>query len=311
MMWEASDSMGGAGLRYFLEVVRSGSIAEASSRLNVAASAISRQIAKIEGELGVELFERRARGMVPSAAGELLANHARRALLEEEAVVTELRRLRGLTTGVVRIAATEGFGLNLVPAAIHRFRETRPGIRFELKIAAPAAVTRMVRDGETDVGATFSLAPEPGVKVAGEGRAPILAVVAPDHPFAARLALSLPELASEPLALPEKDTTARQLFDIASGLAGVAVEPALVSNYIGALWAFAEHGGGIAIASGFTVHSLGRGKLASVPIAGPGVDQRRYVVETMLGRRLPEAVESFIELLLELIVEAGGERSTA
>lgn len=303
--------MQGAALRYFLEVVRTGSIAEASTRLNVAASAISRQIAKVENELGVELFERRARGMVPSAAGELLANHARRALLEEEAVVTELRRLRGLTTGLIRVAATEGFGLNLVPAAIRRFRDANPGIRFELKIAAPAAVTRMVRDGEADVGATFSFAPEPGVRVAGEGRAPIVAVMAPDHPFAARLALSLPELAGEPLALPEKDTTARQLFDIASGLAGVVIEPVLVSNYIGALWAFAEHGGGITVASAFTVHSLGKGKFASVPIAGPGVDQRRFVVQTMLGRRLPEAVQAFVELLLEIIVEAGGARRTA
>lgn len=300
--------MHGTGLRYFLEVVRTGSIAEASTRLNVAASAISRQIAKIETELGVELFERRARGMVPSPAGDLLAKHARRAFLEQEAVVAELQRLRGLATGVVRIAATEGFGLNLVPAAIRRFRDAYPGIRFELKIAAPAAVTRMVRDGETDIGATFSFAPEPGVRVAGEGRAPILAVMAPGHRLAARVSLPLAELTGEPLALPEKDTTARQLFDIACGAAGVAIEPVLVSNYIGALWAFAEYGGGITIASGFTVHSVARGKLASVPIAGPGVDQRRYVVQTMLGRHLPEAVAAFVELLLSVIAESGGER---
>ncbi len=301
--------MRGTGLRYFIEVVRTGSIAEASTRLNVAASAISRQIAKIETELGVELFERRARGMVPSPAGDLLAKYARRAFLEEEAVVAELQRLRGLATGVVRIAATEGFGLNLVPVAIRRFRETYPGIRFELKIAAPAAVTRMVRDGETDIGATFSFAPEPGVRVAGEGRAPILAVMAPGHRFAARVSLSLTELAGESFALPEKDTTARQLFDIACGVAGVAIEPVLVSNYIGALWAFAEQGGGITIASGFTIHSVARGKLASVPIAEPGVDQRRYAVQTMLGRRLPEAAEAFVELLLTLVSESRGEQS--
>jgi DNA-binding transcriptional LysR family regulator len=303
--------MHGTGLRYFLEVVRTGSIAEASARLNVAASAISRQIAKIEAELGVELFERRARGMVPSPAGDLLAKHARRAFLEEEAVVAELQRLRGLATGVVRIAATEGFGLNLVPAAIRRFREAYPGIRFELKIAAPAAVTRMVRDGETDIGATFSFAPEPGVRVAGEGRAPVIAVMAPGHRLAARAALSLNELAGEPLALPEKDTTARQLFDIACGLAGVAIEPVLVSNYIGALWAFAEHGGGITIASAFTIHSVSRGKLVSVPIAAAGIDQRRYAVQTMLGRRLPEAADAFVELLLKLIADSGGERPTS
>ena len=56
-------------LRYFLEVVRTGSVSEAAGRLDVAPSAVSRQIARIERELGTLLFERRARGMVPNAAG--------------------------------------------------------------------------------------------------------------------------------------------------------------------------------------------------------------------------------------------------
>ena len=68
-------------LRYFLAVARSGSIAAASGQLNVAASAISRQIANLEAELGCVLFERRPRGMVPSPAGELLAQHAHQVLV--------------------------------------------------------------------------------------------------------------------------------------------------------------------------------------------------------------------------------------
>ena len=55
-------------LRYFLAVIKWGSISEASAHLNVAASAISRQIARLETELDTQLFERRARGMIPSAA---------------------------------------------------------------------------------------------------------------------------------------------------------------------------------------------------------------------------------------------------
>ena len=57
------------GLRYFLEVARSGSIAAAAGAQHVAASAVSRQIAKLEDELGIALFERQARGMALSDAG--------------------------------------------------------------------------------------------------------------------------------------------------------------------------------------------------------------------------------------------------
>ncbi|WP_043173162.1 helix-turn-helix domain-containing protein, partial [Burkholderia ambifaria] len=51
----------GLALRYFVEVARTGSISDASARLHVAVSAISRQIAKLESELGAPLFERRPR----------------------------------------------------------------------------------------------------------------------------------------------------------------------------------------------------------------------------------------------------------
>ncbi|CAO3425434.1 LysR family transcriptional regulator [Azospirillum endophyticum] len=294
--------MNATALRYFLEVVRTGSIADASTRLHVASSAISRQIAHLEADLGVDLFERRPRGMVPSYAGDLLARHAQRMFLEEEAIVTELKGLRGLASGRVRVAATEGFGMSLIPTAIHSFRDRHPGIRIELHVDAPATVTRMVREGEVDIGATLSFAPEPGVRALGEGRAPVVAVMAKDHPLAGRAVLSLTELAREPMALPGKDTTVRQLFDIACGQAGVVIEPVLVSNYIAGLWAFAAEGGGITIASPFTVHSSTVGHpVASVAIDSPTLDQRYYQIQTMLGRHLPDAVFAFATHLTGII----------
>ena len=76
----SSSRLQDTALRYFLEVVRSGSVSEAAARLNVSPSAVSRQVAALEDLLGVPLFDRRPRGMAPSAAGELLAAHARRDL---------------------------------------------------------------------------------------------------------------------------------------------------------------------------------------------------------------------------------------
>lgn len=117
-------------LRYFLEVVRCGSISEASLKLNVAPSAISRQIARLESELDTLLFERRARGMVPSAAGELLAVHARHMQLESERVGSDILALRGLQRGKVRLASSEGFAVDFLPAAITAFRRRYSGIHF-------------------------------------------------------------------------------------------------------------------------------------------------------------------------------------
>lgn len=89
-------SLHGIAVRYFVEVARTGSISDASARLHVAVSAISRQIARLEGELGVALFERRPRGMSLSEAGERLLAYAQRSLLEAEHVMKEIGGLAAL-----------------------------------------------------------------------------------------------------------------------------------------------------------------------------------------------------------------------
>lgn len=72
------------------------------------ASAVSRQISKLEGQIGVPLLERRQRSVVASPAGERLAEHARRSQLDAEEILSEIQGMSGLRTGLVRIACVEG-----------------------------------------------------------------------------------------------------------------------------------------------------------------------------------------------------------
>lgn len=298
-----------ASLRYFLEVVRVGSIAEASERLNVAASAISRQIAKLEAELGTPLFERRPRGMVPSAAGELLAQHARRTLLGAEQVIAEVRRLKGLERGLVRVGCTEGFATDFVPGAIGQFRETYPGISFEMHVSTPRTITRMVREGDMDIGLSYGFAPDPSVRIEHAGSAPLMALMAPDHPLAGRPFVTLADIAAFPLGLPAEDTTARQLFDLACGTEGIVMEPVLITNYIAGLWRFAEVAGGITMTGRITAISrISPFQLRALPLRTKAANERRYELQTMLGRVLPEAVQAFVAYLKAQLarIERGG-----
>ncbi|SEP38259.1 LysR family transcriptional regulator [Pseudomonas sp. Snoq117.2] len=286
-------------LRYFLEVVRCGSISEASQRLNVAASAVSRQIAKLERELETPLLERRARGVVPSAAGERLAVHARKAQLASEQVAAELRGLADLRRGQVRLATTEGFSLDFLPEVIVAFRQGYAGIHFSLEVCAPAAVTRQVQEGDADLGLTFSLRPEPDISVDATLSGAIEAVVAPEHPLAGRTALTLADLQPFPLALPMPDTTVRQLFDICCGVQGLSFEPVLVSNNMQALYRFAALGGGVALSSELSLRSrLREGQLVALPLLDEGLAARRIELQSMAGRELPPAVNAFRQALI-------------
>jgi DNA-binding transcriptional LysR family regulator len=122
------------------------------------------------------------------------------------------------------------------------------------------------------------------------------------HRLARRASVSLRELAQEPMALTPENHSVRRLFDIACGRAGVTVEPVFVSNQSAALFAFAAGGNGITLASPFAAHYPDvAGRVTLVPIKSPTLDQRYYQVQTMAGRRLPEAVSAFAEHLVKII----------
>jgi len=168
-------------LRYFLEVVRCGSLAKASARLYVASSALSRQISALEETLGTPLFDRRSRGMVPNAAGELLAAYARRSSLDAQRTLEEIESLQGLRAGKVSLVASAGFVGHLLPALIAAFRQRYPGVVFAVELASTAMVIEQVKNGGADLGLAFSRATERDIKVEYRQSAPVMAIMRPDH----------------------------------------------------------------------------------------------------------------------------------
>jgi DNA-binding transcriptional LysR family regulator len=289
-------------LRYFLEVVRSGSLTEAASRLNVSASAISRQVAMLEELLGVPLFERRPRGMAPSAAGELLAAHARRGALEAERVVSDIQGLQGLRRGRVRIACSSGFANEFLPQAIVSFRVLYPGIQFDLKAGSPTDVTEAVLLGDADIGLTYSRAAVQGIRVAHRQAASVFAIMRPDHALARLRSVTLAQMLPYPLALSGPDNTVRQLFDVACSNRGLVFEPALVSNRFEALASFVQQGGGLAIAGEITVRDrVRRGELHAAEIRERGMRERAVELQTLADRTLPEVAQTFLEFLREAL----------
>jgi DNA-binding transcriptional LysR family regulator len=295
-------------LRYFLEVVRCGSISEASHRLNVAGSAISRHIAQLEGLLDVALFDRHARGMVASAAGELLAVHALKAAHDAERVVHDIQALQGMQRGRVRLAATEGFAMEFAPRLVSDFVRQHPGIQFHLGVHPPAEATRRILHGDADIGMTMSRTPEKGIRVEHLQPSPVVAVMRHGHPLTRFSQVSLSQLRAYPIALPEPDTTVRQLFDIACSRQRLQFEPALTSNYIGSLMGFLRHQeGALTIAGEISIrYQVDRGELAFVRLRDRGLDLRNIEVQTLEGRTLSHAAQAFLAYLKEQLAGQAG-----
>jgi len=292
-------------LRYFLEVVRCGSIREASQRLNVAASAISRAITQLEALLEAQLFDRHARGMIPSAAGEVLAVHALKSAHDSERAVHDIQALQGMRRGRVRIASTEGFAMEFMPRLISDFVKQHPGIQFHLGVHPPAECTRRILHGDADIGTTMSRTPESGIQVEHTQPSPILAVMRPGHPLARFKQISLSQLLAYPVALPEPDTTVRQLFDIACSRQRLSFEPVLTSNYISSLFGFLRHTqDGVTIAGEISIrYQVERGEVACVGLRDRGLDLRNIEVQTLVGRTLSSSAQSFLNFLKQRLSE--------
>lgn len=290
-------------LTYFLEVARTGSVSEAAQTLNVAPSAISRQISKLESGIGVPLFVRHPRGMTVTDAGSRLLAHARRSEAESAALVDELRTGQGADVRGVTVACSEGFARRVVPAAMAAFRGEHPDVTFRLDIVPRQEATRRVAEGIADVAATYTTGPQHDVRVECAVVIPVAAIVPLGHELVGRERITLEELCAYPLALGSSGTSQRELFDIGVQLEGLTARPALVCDALAPQYEFVRSGGGIALVGdlGDLDEGASTDGVAYVRVDHPVFRQREAQIQTMLGRRLPWAATRFTELLVSML----------
>ncbi|MFI6402766.1 LysR family transcriptional regulator [Streptomyces sp. NPDC050548] len=290
-------------LAYFLEVARTGSVTEAANALNVAPSAISRQIAKLESGIGVPLFARHPRGMTLTEAGSRLLAHARRTETESTALLEELRTGRGAQARSVAVACSEGFARRLVPRTVADFRREHPGMTFRVDVVDRQEATRRVVEGLADVAVTYTMGPQHDVRVECAVVVPVAAIVPLGHELAGRDRIGLADLCAYPLALASPGTSQRELFDIGAQLEGITVRPALVCDSLGPQYEFVRAGGGLALVGdlgdlgGIGQDTSAEG-VAYVPVDHPVFRQREAQVQTATGRRPSWPAAQFTELLV-------------
>ena len=193
-------------LRYFGETVRSGSMRQAAEQLHVAASAVNRQILKLEDQLQCKLFDRTAEGVRLTAAGEVLYHYILRFEHDLDRAISQIDDLRGLRRGHVRIACEDGIGRDFLPPVLAAFHGEFPRVTFSVEIASALDILHQVAEGLTDIGISMTPPLNADVSVQASAEMPIGVIAAPGSWIAARQSIRLREIGNEPI-IQAKDGT--------------------------------------------------------------------------------------------------------
>lgn len=256
-------------LIYFDELVRTNSMRQAAENLNVAPTAISRQIENLEYHFGTPLVERSARGVKLTAAGELLAVRAGRTLRELDHVHQLIEDLKGLQRGRVSVYASGATVANLLAPALAEFSLRYPKLRFEVTITSARSAIEAVNGAEADIAVTLFAPPLSGTKVRLRSEITYDVIAATSHPLAARKEVSLAELAAHSLAVPDRSFGARQAFDGLFEREGLVLDPVFESSSLEMQKELVLRGAAITMLPALTVQrEIQAGQLVALPVAG-------------------------------------------
>ena len=237
-----SESSLSLSYRYFAAVAEVGSVRGASRLLNVAASAISRQLIQLEHVLGVELFERHGRQLRLSAAGDVLLKGLRTSEREHETTLANIAALKGLKRGMVRIATVESVTQAILPDIIGGFTDSYPGVQLAITVAGSDAVTEQVRDTHADLGFTFNPTSREGIAIEYERKFQTGAIVAPGHALAKRKTLTVAECLVHPVAWPARGLSLRAIVDRGAGRRAITPKYLVECNSLRMMASLARQG---------------------------------------------------------------------
>ena len=187
-------------LEVFLEVARRESFTAAAASLGYTQSAISRQIAALESSVGAPLFDRLPRGVRLTEEGRALVPHATAVVGRLQAAVADVRAVRTLGGGGLRLGAIPTADMALIPRAIAEFRRAHPAVVVGHAEGLTRGLVVDVRDGDLDLAVVGTAHPEPafeGVRLRKLMDDALSVALPLDHRLAGREMLSLADLEGE------------------------------------------------------------------------------------------------------------------
>jgi len=278
-------------LRTLVAIVEHGSLSAAARARRISQPAVSKQVQRLEAELGLPLLLRAPKWRVElTPAGERVLAFARQTLANYEALERELAALLTVIHGRLSLAASTIPGEYVLPALLAAFRAEHPQVEVQMTVSDTADVVGKVLAGEADLGVIGSAIQRPGLRLERLLSDELVLVVPSDHPFASQEQVSVADLEGQPLILRETGSGTRRSVEAALASIGTNIPHEDVVMVLGSSQAILQavaQGLGLGFVSArAAAQARTAGRLACVRLRD--VDLRRGLYLAYLPQRVTE-----------------------
>jgi DNA-binding transcriptional LysR family regulator len=199
-------------LKTFIEVAKLGSFSRAAEKVLRSQPAVSAQIRQLEQEYGQRLFDRSAKSVRLTPAGEVVLDYAHQLLTLQARSQQAVSEQDGVRTGTLSIGANEGTFLYVLPRVLAKYHKQFPKVKISVYRSFTHKVTGKVEEGTVDLGVLTMPVKSPSLEIIPVFRDRILLMAGPASPLFRQSSATLKEFAAEPIILP-KTGSIRKLME--------------------------------------------------------------------------------------------------
>lgn len=285
-------------LRLFHAVAEHSSITGAAEAQHLSLAAASARVKALEGQAGVPLLFRNARGVRLTPAGEAFLHHTRALLRQTELLQAEMRDYgRGLR-GHVRVQANTTGVTDILPAVLPAFLRANPQVNVELQEKQNPAIAMGVLDGQADLGIVSMRMDMPGLEHIHFSSDRLVLVVPRGHRFARRKSIAFVDTLEEPQVGMHPGSTLSDFLAGVTARLGKPLKLRVELSSFDAVCRLVAAGVGIGIVPASSAgRNLAEMRLVQVELSDAWRVRERYVI-VREGERLPAYAQALIDTLV-------------
>jgi LysR family cyn operon transcriptional activator len=282
-------------LRYFLKAAETLNFTEAAREVFISQSTLSQQIKQLEIELGSPLFDRIGKKIALTKTGQTFRSYASQCLYNAKQGHQAVMELNNIEQGEINVGVTYALS-SLITKAIVSFNLQYPKVKLNVVFGTTSDLLQRLKNLEIDVVCSF-LAPsmhDSSLHVELLLESPLMMVTSKSSAFAERKSVSLLELSTVPMVLPDRGFGTRQYLDRLMAKNRLSPVIDIEINDIPTLFRLLETGKWVTVLTKITVAE--QPNLIAIPIKETDAPQEAYIVK-LNDVYHPKSIEEFCKLL--------------